>query len=487
MKKHLLWIIPLITILTTIFLYTSVPYFYRTWFNVRHALVYFIVAYIIVIGAYQIFLIVVKKMNNFPKIKYILVTMILLVVCTILYLSSMLQMKYIDLYEVPPLDSCSYYDIFGNFLYETKYRGCAEVVEYKETTDGLKITFVEYYSGIFRNNISVEGGYGYVEADTDSTRTTTIELEYVHKGILSSIKRVSYEIEEKSSDVSDVHDVEADIEYDEITVTYNENQVSVLMSRGAESSQFNSVNEVTFPLLSDIETQTTIIISKLYEENGETYIDISENNDQTEDIFIRGIYRNTNDPLFLLDFYEEGRFNGNSTDIEYDLNTITIGNTVLYSQSFGVESLKEERVINFNSVGSLMSETYMPMSDGYTMTSFNAEFTNDLAFAEKHEFHYVNNTQYRMVYSDLESFKEVSVFYIEDYGYKVENYALKRYNNGSYYENFDKSYIYDEGFLNQFNYQRYYNYKDFIYYPGMFREYHFYQPNPLLEGFLYFD
>jgi hypothetical protein len=486
MRKHLLWIIPLIALLITIFLYTSVPYFYRTWFNVRHALIYFIFAYIIVFGAYQLFLIVVKNMNNFPKVKHILVTMILLVVCTILYLSSMLQMKYIDLYEVPPLDSCSYYDTFGNFLYETKYRGCAEVVDYEETTDGIKITFVEYYTGIVRKDISVDGSYGYVEVDTSSTRTSTIEMEYVRKGILSSIKRVTYEIQEKSSAVSDVQDVDADIEYDEITIAYDENQISVLMARGIESIQFDNMDEVSLPLLSEIETETTTVTSKMYEENGETFIDIFELDDQEENIFVRGIYRNVNDPLFLLDFYEEGRFNGNSTDIEYDLNTITIGNTVVYNQSSGVESLREERVITFNSAGSIMSEAHMPESDSYTMTSFHAEL-NDLAFVQKSEFHFVNNTQYRMVFSDLESFEEVSVFYLEDYGYKVENYALKRYDNGSYYENFDKSYIHYDGFLYQFYDDRYYNYKDFIYYPGIQGEYHFYQSNPLLEGFLYFD
>lgn len=197
-KKYLI----AITILFVIFLITSfLPFYKPLYFYTKHISLFILVS-LIIFG-------ILKYFYNELKIEYksrinLIKVLTIITFGIILFGFSEAQMIYIETYETPDIDGCSYYDSYGNLIYDTILpMSCGELEVKVNTPDKLEITITERLSGEFRAGESIDVDMFPAWGDSFSGfKKTDITVTYDSKGRMLTAELLSstnYEIIDNES------------------------------------------------------------------------------------------------------------------------------------------------------------------------------------------------------------------------------------------------------------------------------------------------
>ncbi|MFW6299060.1 MAG: hypothetical protein ACOC14_05200 [Bacillota bacterium] len=490
MKTKLLWILPLAVLLLIIVLYTMVPHVYRFWFNVRHLLVYGLSGYLLTMGLFLVLKALIAKFNPSKTLKYILVGFFSSGLMASLVLLSNLQMKYIELYEVPPLESCAYYDNYGNFLYATQYEGsCSDPSDvHIETVDGketLSFMLEETFNGPGRNVSLATENIGVEAYHLESQLNIEVTLTYFDKKQVESVEVLFQETMHKTNDYDGSKTTVGNLEYKLVENTVDENGVTIVTKSSTKTLNENGHRTIDFPEKDTLLKEETSLSSVIYPNDDHSdHIDIARQENTGSDApvtyILRGEYRTLNEPLFLLDFYEDGRFNGSRLDASFGHDEIMLSSRIERSQWAGVERGQESRRIHFESPPPLFMNETAATDDFYLLSGFKADLNAPVHLDSSYTIDYreADDSIYAIHDATTSKFKKT------DYGFKVEDYSTRRYSNGSYYPTLNMENVQEKVLVDDVKttFDTMYDYESMLNHPGQLSDYHFYQWNPLLEG-----
>ena len=180
MKKIVLIIFPIILLVSIVVLYFLVPSVLETWFVIRHILIYMFLAYIIALSIWVIYRLLIKSDQNTRR-TWIIKGLSVLLGSTLLIMVGNAQLSLIEKYEIPPLQSCAYYDKYDNLIYSSQYNYlCPELnnIEYN------------YDEGIETLSFNVyEEAYGWIYEDYYFKKLDT-RLSYTYEDDSGRIKKI---------------------------------------------------------------------------------------------------------------------------------------------------------------------------------------------------------------------------------------------------------------------------------------------------------
>lgn len=494
MKKRILWILPIVVSVFIGILYTQVPYIYRFWFNVRHVLVYGLGAYILVFSIYLSYVFIIKKYDLKRGIRITIISVFSTVVVFGLFFMSELQVKYIELYEVPPLDSCFHYDEFGNFLFASQYPGsCPELEQVKrEVIDGKEqLSFVveEHFTGRVSETKPIENGYLVLEFDAEYSLYVEVKVTYYMKYFVEKIEISSNEIQYRSNEYG--YDITNGYSYQKIVENdFGLSEITTTVSTREYDVTVDGHHIITFPQFHELEENVVKYTSIMFDKDDTTYIDISKTTYEEEvevvDVFAKGVYRDLNNPLFMLDFYEGDRFTGNTMDAYFEYGEISIASETNYNQFYGLLPRVEYREVNFIQTPMSLAKYNDGIAGSYMLNRFNVDIDSSLSndFDYNVDYYRVDSVSYSIDNNDISKYIKT------DYGFRVEEYSTKRNSYGSYYFDLDIGMVYKNGITgvgHLTDVRKMYDYESMLYYPGILTDLHFYQHNYLLEGFFLYD
>ncbi|MFP4077977.1 MAG: hypothetical protein ACLFUQ_02385 [Candidatus Izemoplasmataceae bacterium] len=490
MKTRLLWILPLAVLLLIIVLYTMVPQVYRFWFNLRHILVYGLSGYVLTMGLFLVLKALLNKFNPSKGVKFTLVGFFSLGLVGFLVLLSNLQMQYITLYEVPPLESCAYYDDHGNFIYASQYEGaCSDPSEvHIDEVDGQEtLTFMleETFSGPARTVSLITGDIGVEAYHLEAVMHAEVTITYAAKRHVKSVEVLLQETQHKINDYDGRRTTVGNLEYKRLENEIEENTVTITTKSGSETFNEEGHGTIDFPDKETLNMEETVLQSVVYPKDEHAdYIDITKSNPPEEGVpdtyLSRGEYRTLNDPLFILDFYEDGRFSGTRVDAYYELDAITLSSRNEDDQWAGVEQEQATRMVSFESPKPHFIDGAIALDDFHLLSGFKADLDDSMHPGPSY------TVDYRMTDDETYAIHEgtTSKFLKTDYGFKVEDYSTRRYSNGSYYPSLNMDQAQESVLIEGLDQtlKTMYDYETMLYSPGRLSDYHFYQRNYLLEG-----
>lgn len=501
MKKHLLWISPIVVLVFILVLYTQ-SYVYTFYFYLRHILIYGLFAYLLVLGLLQSF----RRINERYKMKrrmlIFLIILNSLAGIILLVSASEYQILWIEEYEEPILQSCEYYDPYGNLLYQSQYpNSCATMLNYEESViEGRKtITYqmVENYS----TSYSGEENSPYAEA------TLVTDFEFIYDSLSSIDKSLLYELTIVSKETRHLYEddgdkTEGNYYYKHIDYQYETLSTTIIISKYADTLREDGITTISFPEVHDLDLETVTLESVLtpsesewnYSDNQmniyKTYTD-NQNIEQT-DLYLNGEYRTQTSPFISLHFYEDNLYTGN------DLNAFFLGDTyTLYNQYEDNSFVGAE---NYYDSTSLTYETF-PLGcsiDGHeifceldefrylkilTLYSEKSNSTSSSGETIKGDYFIKNEFVY------VEKGHQLSKVSYQEYGFLSENYTTRRYG----FDSEEVTYLLYRYFLlnnqigmglNTNNIEDFYDYEAMLVNPGELQNYVIYQSNPLLEVIL---
>ena len=490
MKKNIIWILPLAVFVLVVILY-QVPHVYRFWFNVRHVLLYGLGAYVLM----GLLFIASKSIFHFFKIpqslKLALQGVFGMAFIVGLVLLGNLQMHYIELYEVPPLKRCIYYDAHGNLLYMTQYpRQCTELEEVRQRTeDGkevLAFSLEETFNGPARTYLSSDEGLGISAFDLEATLEVNVSLTYMDKRFVEKVEISAHELQHKTNAYDGAKTTTGKSWVKVVENTMDDEAVTVTVKSGDHSVDSPGHVTMDFPEKGAIPMQEVALSTLKYDKDESTsYVDISKTEfDGEEEVttrFLRGEYRSVNGPLFMMDFYEGDRFNGSTFDAYFEHDAVTLVNKVESSQWHGVESEQAQREVRFIQTPTLFYD-YSEESEHFVLNAFESDLGRSYdAYDTDYLVDYFETGG--SIYAEKEDV--TSKFIKTDYGYLVKDYSTRRYSNGSYYPSLEPENTYSVSVFDgasSMSIPAMYDYEAMLYHPGRLTDYHFYQHNFLLEG-----
>lgn len=141
----------ILAILLGAIVYTSFQSKYNEFvFLVRHIALFTLLSIITFIVILYLYILIIKKVESKKHINYIKI-FTAIVFIGVLYLGSVIQLKYIETYDSPILMSCSYYDQYGNILYFNHLpMSCEEPVVVYQNDNETIMSFEENYNGSFK-------------------------------------------------------------------------------------------------------------------------------------------------------------------------------------------------------------------------------------------------------------------------------------------------------------------------------------------------
>ncbi|MGS0972182.1 MAG: hypothetical protein ACVCEJ_02915 [Candidatus Izemoplasmataceae bacterium] len=180
MKKILLIMFPIILLASIVVLYVFVPSVIKTWFIVRHVLIYMLLAYVIILSILISYKLLIKIDQISSRI-WIIRGLSIIVGSSLLIIVGDIQLNLIEDYEIPPLQSCAYYDKYDNLIYSSQYNFiCPELgnLEYNYD-DGIEtLSFTVY-----------EEAYGWIFGDYYSKKLNS-SFSYTYKDDYRRIQKI---------------------------------------------------------------------------------------------------------------------------------------------------------------------------------------------------------------------------------------------------------------------------------------------------------
>lgn len=183
--------------LTTIFL----PFYKPLYFFTKHISLFLLVS--------LIFIGVLKRYYNrldamFNSRKYIVRSLTVIAFGLLIFGFSEVQMLYIDTFETPEVDGCSYYDSYGNLIYDTILpMNCGEIEVITNTPSKLEITVVERMSDEYQAGYTGNNELYPLWGDSFSgVKKTDITVTYDSEGRILTVSLLSstnYEIIDNES------------------------------------------------------------------------------------------------------------------------------------------------------------------------------------------------------------------------------------------------------------------------------------------------
>jgi len=156
LKKILLITFPIIILVSIVILYVLVPSVIETWFIIRHVLIYMLFAYVIILSIWMSYKLLIKIDRFSPRI-WIIRGLSVVVGSFLLITVGNVQLNLIEKYEIPPLQSCAYYDKYDNLIYSSQYNFiCPELsnleYNYDDGIETLSFTvYEEAYGWMFED------------------------------------------------------------------------------------------------------------------------------------------------------------------------------------------------------------------------------------------------------------------------------------------------------------------------------------------------
>lgn len=496
MKKHILWILPLVVSVLVVILY-QLPHVYRFWFNVRHVLLYGLGAYTLMGLLFSASRILTRSPRISGPLKLGVQGVFGAGFIAGLLILGNLQMRYIELYEVPPLKQCVYYDEHGNLLFASQYPGsCFELEEVGRTeeagTEVRSFSIEETFSGPGRSVSSIDEEIAVSEYSLDASLNVDVTITYMDKNHIESVEVFAREQQHRTNNHDNAESTIGNTWYKHVKNEVDGSAVTVTTTSGEHSFDSDGHVDVAFPSREEISTQEVVLSSLKYDKDEiAAYIDISrtETTDgvETTELFLTGEHRDVNGPLFMLDFYEDERFNGSTLDAYFEYGTVTFANKVEKRQAAGVDRPEEYREVSFIQTPRIFYGYTWETSDPFVLSAFEADLGPSFdAWRTDYAVDYLETG------GSLYSLKDdtTSKIIMTDYGYKVEDYSTRRYSNGSYYPSLEPENVHQVSIFDtpsSTSIPKMYDYEDMLYHPGRLSDHHFYQHNYLLEGHFLFS
>lgn len=180
MKKILLITFPIILLVSIVILYVLVPSVLKTWFIIRHVLIYMLLAYVIILSISISYKFLIRINRTTPRI-WTIRGLSVIVGSFLLITVGNVQLNLIEKYEIPPLQSCAYYDKYDNLIYSSQYNFiCPELnnLEYNYD-DGLETLSFSVY----------EEAYGWIFGDYYFKKLYT-SFSYTYKDEYGKIQKI---------------------------------------------------------------------------------------------------------------------------------------------------------------------------------------------------------------------------------------------------------------------------------------------------------
>lgn len=499
MKKQLFWIVPIVLYIFYLITDATTPYFNRFWFNAKHVLLFGLIIYVLLINLYFVYRFFIKRYQKITvKLPLIAVLSVIAVLATITV--SNYQMKLITQYEIPYIDKCKYYDVFGNVIYQNIVEACPELEEITQTHEQLSFVVNENYQGKVTEPLIVENGTGYISYLSNVDIRSEVNIHYVGSYI-SSIEYSVYTTNNKIDTETNEHSrttrymyqekMSMDLSIDnEVTVTYRIKSLDV------------DANEDTFPSFDTIDEQikryksTLVFDEETKDLSHLTFEEITYDESSNEIIKMYAVskYIDVNYPLFSIDFYDNNLMNGVMTDFAFPYGEVQIYNGVQTPKYAGVERSNEDRRILFQeTTGYFVDEDTDDIyieGDVFTLASFDNDLDGNLSWADSYSF----TNKFLTIDGELFQKKSngfYSKFVFTDYGLRVEEYKKDDFTWSELLSDGegDKIPVFAYIFFREHQIRgimRVYDYKETMEAPGRLTSYHLYQHNHLIE-FMFID
>ena len=490
MKKHIFWILPFVIFIILVVSSNGTTYFNRNWFNVKHALFFGLFVYVLIMSLYLVYRFFIISYINKSVIKVSLGLLLCSLAIAGTITASNLQLKYIDKYEVPHLSECTYYDEYGNIIYEAIIETCPVLNIKTHTYDSLSFTVEENYTGRVTEPLIVENGVGYRYYDADINIKVQVDITY-RGPYVETLSYIVYETTDQlDSDTKTglmlketiVNNFDID---NQVTITYSTQKIEISMTNNDTFPSFDTVEPVIRQYVS------TFIIEEGSGQNDPQAIIFDEITFDEEGLeiintFGRGQFEKINDPLISVDFYENGIATGNSTDSYFDSNVITIRNSEKKRQSAGADRVYDTRTVTFKDPP---VEIYGDGENGILVDTFIfSSFEAELNYLQASNYlleHTISSINDELFIYDGDYYTKL-VF--TDYGVRTEAYYVDQFSWRDMFSDDSESedVVYSMAILG-FNKRGLtkllaaYDYKEMLMTPGYLSEYHFYQHNFLIE------
>lgn len=429
----------LLTILLT-------PFFQSSWFYIRHIVIFTLIAFLLVFNGY---LMSNKFINKYPsKLNKIKVISLLSIFIAVLLFGN-LQIFYIKNYEIPQLYGCSYYDDYGNLIYNSQIAGSCPLLKdvIKEELADSRLLSFSVSEEIYRKDKESDDKYVYESHITYKYDSLNRIINYEIKHVISGYSYINkeYKLYRKTDFSRIIENI-----YEENRVISNHKVVNIHTNNG----------EISESLSYDIDI---IYISELIPKvNPNEYliqISTSDGNLFTVDagLSINGYYyiirKDTEDEFIVLSAGKLGIKDDYYIDKEY--------RTKAYGM---IKTDKKQRFIKMDSL-----------------------YFNNFTKHEPQDIIEVNVKNYIInisdgSYTNRGFYNFTNIMENTNYGFKIKHYHLQRDNYlrlKKYKQTVDYSIDYPNNKLSvaltDIN-----NYKKALYYPDMYPFELIYQDNPLL-------
>ncbi|MCK5762028.1 MAG: hypothetical protein KAH16_03925, partial [Candidatus Izimaplasma sp.] len=265
-----------IAILFVIFLVaTFLPFYEPLYFYTKHVSLFLLVS-LIFFGILRQFY--TRLENMLDSKKYIVKFLTVIAFGLLIFGFSEAQMKYINIFETPAISGCTYYDSYGNLIYDTILpMNCGELDVITNTPSKLEVTIIEKMSNEYRpGESSLAEMYPIWGNSFSGVKKTDITVTYDLQGRILTVSLLSstnYEIIDNES----VYSYNPYIYYNSFKrIVVNEyfedsfkstQKVYVLEDIVGSWSQLNQVEHYNF---SEEEGVTEILRSNIWSSIGDT-------------------------------------------------------------------------------------------------------------------------------------------------------------------------------------------------------------------------
>lgn len=501
MKKHIFWIVPSVLLIFAAILSTQANYFNRFWFNVRHVIYFGLVVYTLLVSLYFVYRFFILRYADKRVIKISIVFLVATLGTVGTVTASNIQLHYIEKYEVPYIDECTYYDQFGNVIYKSLIEACPTLHVMNAEYPSASFTVQETYKGEVREAYNDGESFGFLSYNADVTLHTAINIEYIGTYV-SSIEYIYHHTYEKKpiDDIDgEIIGVEGDMYYfkmendfsveDRLTTTYTTKEHTVI----------SDTKEISYPDFDELEpTIKTLTALKTQDDTSERtfYISyerttITEENEEVTEEFANARYYTLNESLLTIDFPQSEYDNGATTDYSFDINDLLIKSTVERLQVSGIERRYEERTVSFesNPVGlySKLQDDSIIQSDVYFMTNFTANLDTSFSTLDYTKHYNLTTITNDIFVYDQENYTKLVP---TEYGLRAESYKNNEFNIYEIIRGIEETTEYvHRGLLKELDSKgilKLYTYDEIMRAPGGLSGVHFYQHNHLVE-FVFID
>jgi hypothetical protein len=428
-----------------------------------------LLSYILILSSVTAYNKLIKKANFSQFTKGILTLMTSVVTIMILSSLSVVQLKYIKEYEIPPLRACVYYDQYDNLIYSSQFDFiCPNLdnVENKFINGKEVLTFnvTEKAFGKATEYISVGEDWGIKKYYKTSVMNNEFEYVYYFKGFIEKViitsRTLNYKDEEEQLYNSSGYKRIVENHFTPNLIT----SVQTTFSYNLDINSQETKNSYT-PDFDELEPEVVTYTSSLTPiENSDTeyYIDLSEikmdNGNQVIDVYGKGNVTFSNYPEILINGYDNDRYNNHNINYRFLYDEIRVKREAPPAYN------EREREGTFVYKNNLLSS--------YTRLVENNETGLDVEIK-----HYKVNSDLLAV-NHLVTTKMIDTHF----GKKVEYYWTYKDRDGKYgsISNHGETY---SSFQLSMNLMEMNDYKLMVFDYTHREDIDFYQFNPLVEGF----